>query len=77
MRSILSLSLPAEMLADIRRQAKHAGMSISAYAQRVFRWHSHLITEDELLKRSKEATKNYRRGKYKVLKSSDDLDQPW
>jgi len=73
MRSTLTLSLPAEMLESLRQKAKRAGMSVSGYVRRLVTHESHLITEDEVLARWKEAKKNYRAGKVKVLRSFNDL----
>ncbi len=77
MRSILTLSLPADVLMRLKEKARLAGMSVSAYVRRVLAYEEQLITEDELLERSRDAQKNYKKGKVKTLKNVDDLDKPW
>lgn len=73
MRSILTLSLPPDVLASLKRKAKHAGTSVSAYVRRLVVHEEHLISEEELLQKSKKALREYRKGNYKVLKSFEDF----
>ena len=73
MRSILTLSLPADLLADLKRKARSAGVGVSAYIRKMLEHEQHLVTEDELLARWKRARKNYREGKVHVLHGSDDF----
>lgn len=73
MRAILTLSLPAEMLASLKQKAKRAGMSVSGYVRRLVAHESYLITEDEVLTRWKQAKKNYHEGKVYVNKSFNDF----
>lgn len=73
MRAILTLSLPADLLAGLKKRAISAGMSVSAYVRRIVEHESHLITEGELLARWKRARKNYRAGKVHVFNATDDF----
>jgi hypothetical protein len=73
MRSILSLSLPAETIADLSRKAKKMGLSVSAYVRRLLEHEELLISEEELAQRAAQAHENYVAGKVEELSSFDDL----
>lgn len=73
MRAILTLSLPADLLAGLKKRAISAGMSVSAYVRRIVEHESHLITEDALLARWKRARKNYRAGKVHIFDAADNF----
>ena len=73
MRSILTLSVPPKMLKSLKRKAKRKGVSVSYYVRVVLEHEENIISEKELLARCKEAEKNYREGKTKVLRSLTDL----
>ncbi len=73
MRSILSVSLPAEKKKEIEERAKKANKSTSSYIMYVVELEKQLISEDELVKMSKKAEKDYKTGKTKKLKSLADL----
>ncbi|MBU1151756.1 hypothetical protein KJ632_02920 [Patescibacteria group bacterium] len=73
MRSILSISLPAEKKKEIEKRAKKAKKSTSAYIIHVLALEKSLISEDELVKMAKKAEKDYKTGKTKKLNSLADL----
>lgn len=73
MRAILTLSLPADLLAGLKKRAVSAGMNVSAYVRRMVKHEENLMSEDELLARCKRAEKNYREGKVYVNRSFDDF----
>ena len=75
MRSILSISLPADLLALIRKKAQKAGLSMSAYVRRLIENEDLLISEEEILEMAKEAQADYKAGRYKVWKNHDDIDE--
>lgn len=75
MRSILTLSLPADMMASLKKKAGKAGMSVSAYVRRIIIFEEEgLISEDDLQQRAHEAKKSYDGGNVKELQSFKDLD---
>ena len=64
MRQVLSLSLPANTVRQIKNSAKKRGYSsLSAYVKYLFKADEDLISESALLKRAREARKEYRAGK--------------
>ncbi|MDP4007843.1 MAG: hypothetical protein Q8P68_01495 [Candidatus Peregrinibacteria bacterium] len=73
MRAILNVSLPPDKKKEIERRAKKMGLSISSYVLYTIDLEQKMISEDELLERIKEAEKNYKEGKTKILKSLADL----
>ncbi len=73
MRSVLSISLPAEKKKEIEERAKKMNQSTSAYLIRVFELEKSLISEDELVKMAQKAEKNYKAGETKKLGSLSDL----
>jgi len=73
MRSVLSISLPEETKKEIQRRAKKANKTTSEYIIQIIQLEKSLISEDELLKMSKDAEKDYKAGKTKKLKSLSDL----
>lgn len=73
MRSVLSISLPPEKKKEIEERARKLNQSTSAYIIRVFELEKSLISENELLKMSKKAEKDYKAGKIKKLSSLADL----
>ena len=73
MRSILSVSLPADKKKEIEERAKKANKSTSSYIMYVVELEKQLISEDELVKMSKKAEKDYKSGKTKKLKNLADL----
>ena len=73
MRSVRTFSLQPEILASLQKLAKQAGMNISKYISQLIEREEHLISEDELLQRCKEAEENYRNGDYVVLKNAKDI----
>lgn len=73
MRSVLSVSLPEDKKKEIEERAKKANKSTSAYIIYVVDLEKQLISEDELVKMSKKAEKDYKKGKTKKLKSLADL----
>ena len=73
MRSVLSVSLPKEKKKEIEERAKKANKTTSAYIIYVVELEKQLISEDELVKMSKKAEKDYKSGKTKKIKSLADL----
>jgi len=74
MREVLTVSLPKGAKAKWKKLSRERGFkSVSEYVNFLFAQEEELISEDELLKRSKEADKKYVSGKLKKLKSLKDL----
>lgn len=73
MRSVLTISLPAETKKEVEKRARIARKSTSRYILDTLEMVDQMISEDELLAMSKEAERNYKLGKTKVLKSLKDL----
>lgn len=73
MRSVLTLSVPAERKEEIVTRARKAKKTVSAYVIQALDVINGMISEDELLSMSLAAEKNYKKGKTKVLKSLKDL----
>lgn len=74
MRSVLSISLPAKQAAALKRRAKSKGMTISAYALKVFQQDEYLISEEELLKDIEQNRKDLKAGKCRVMSSNDRVE---
>ena len=75
MRSTVTISLPEDMLKDLKKSAKKAGLSVSEFFQKMFTHQKEFLTEDELLERSKEAMQHYRSGNSTVLTSADEIEE--
>ena len=75
MRSVLSISLPAEKKKEIEGRAKKASQTISAYIIQVVELEKSLISEDELKEMADAAEKDYKAGRTKKLVSLADLMQ--
>lgn len=73
MRSVLSISLPEDQKKEIEQRAKKANKSTSSYILYTVNLEKQLISEDDLVKMSKKAEKDYKAGKTKELKSLADL----
>ena len=73
MRAILTLSLPADMLASLKRKAERAGTSVSNYVRQLLDHEKTIIRQKDLLRACKEAEKEYRQGGTRVLRSFEDL----
>ncbi len=73
MRTILSISFPADKAAKMKKKAKRAGLTPSAYLLRLYLNEEHLITEDELLQYAKEAEDDLKHGRCTVLKTKADI----
>lgn len=74
MRQVLSLSLPASDVRQIKRIAEKRGYtSVSSYISFLFKTDENLISETELLKTAQTARKEYRAGKSIRAKSLSDL----
>lgn len=72
-RAILNISVPEAVKKDIVRRAKKANTTLSAYILHAVALENSLISEEELLKRAKQAMKDYKAGNTKVLRSLKDL----
>ncbi len=70
MRQVINISLPKEMVADIKRGVRRGKFaSTSEFMRSLIRfWNTQKLAEE--LKKEREA---FRRGQYKVLKSLKDL----
>jgi len=73
MRAILSLSLPQKERKELESRAKKANKTLSAYVLDALAIMKELISEEELLEIAKQAKKDYKNGKTKVLSSLEDL----
>ena len=73
MRSILTLSMPADMLKKLKNKAKKKGVSVSYYVRMVIEHEENIISEEDLLKYCKEADEEYRTGKTRVLQNIKEL----
>ncbi len=73
MRSILTVSLPPDKLAALKKRAKKRGVSVSYYVRMVLEHEGAIISEEQLLASCKEAEKEYREGKTRVLRSFREL----
>lgn len=73
MRSVLTVSLPPQVKADIEARAKKAEKTVSSYIIYTVELEKKLISEDELVKMARKAEKDYKSGKTKELASLADL----
>ncbi len=73
MRAILSLSLPQKERKELESRAKKANKTLSAYVLDALAIVKELMSEEELLEIAKQAKKDYKNGKTKVLSSLEDL----
>ena len=77
MRQVLSISLPATAVKQIKKTTKKRGFpSVSAYIQTLVgenETEEHLISEDELLEAIREAEEEYRAGRTIKVNSMRDL----
>lgn len=74
MRQVLSLSLPATDVRQIKKFAQKRGyQSVSSYMSHLFKADEDLISEMELLKTARAARKEYRTGRSLKAKSLLDL----
>lgn len=73
MRSILSISLPADKKKEIEERAKKANKTTSSYIIHVMELEKSLISEDELVEMAIKAERDYKAGKAKKLESLKDL----
>lgn len=72
MRQILNISLPLNMLRQVKKEAKAGGFAtISEFIRHIIRWYN----TEKLAKEIKEAEKAFERGEGIVLKSFKDLDR--
>jgi uncharacterized protein involved in tolerance to divalent cations len=70
---VLTISIPEKKKKEVIRRAKKSGKTVSAYIISVLDWEEKLISEDELVEMIKEAKKEHREGKTKLLRSHKDL----
>ncbi len=77
MRSVLSISIPPKKLKILKKKAKEQGITVTAYVLgRMEEDFAADISEKELLRSWKQAEKDLRQGRAKILKSPDDLLLP-
>ncbi|MBP7114060.1 MAG: hypothetical protein KBA40_01255 [Candidatus Peribacteraceae bacterium] len=74
MRSVLSISIPPKKLAALKRRAKREGMTISAYALRIFDAEEQFISEEELLRDIEQGRKDFKEGKCTVMGPNDKIE---
>lgn len=77
MRDTITLSFPADLLKELRKAAKKAGISVSGYVQKMFSFQHDLISEEELLEDLRSARKDRAKGNVKELHHVDELDLLW
>ncbi len=75
MRSVLTLSLPEDIVKSIQQRAKKLDMSVSALMKRMWLQQGTFITEEELLEDIRIAEEDYRNGKVKVLRNKKDIER--
>lgn len=75
MRSVLSLSLPADVARSIQEKAKKLGISVSALMKQIWELQCTFISEEELLEDCRIADREKKTGTLKKLRSFDDLDR--
>ena len=75
MRQVLSISLPGDVIKNIKKRVKNEGFnSVSEYFKYLFKMDTEdVISEKELLIAAKQAEKDYKKGKLKKLNSLSDL----
>lgn len=73
MRAVLAISLPVQTKEEVEERAQKAHKTTSAYVLDALEIVKQMISEEELLARIKEAERNYKKGKTKILKSLKDL----
>lgn len=73
MRSILSISLPAEKKKELEKRAKASKKTVSGYIVQILELEKSLISEDEIIAKAKKAEKDYKTGKTKKLTGLSDL----
>ena len=74
MREVLTLSLPKEATKMIKKRVEERGFStVSGYIQFLLDADDELISAEDLLKMSKRAERDYKKGKTYKLKSAFDL----
>ena len=74
MRQVVSLSLPATEVRQLRKIVRERGYtSVSSYIQQLFQADKDLISEADLLKTVRAARKEYRQGRSVRAKSLADL----
>ena len=74
MRSILSISLPSNIVKQIKAEADNLGISVSKYFLELHLLKKeNLISERDLLARIKNAESNFQEGNVKKLNSLEDL----
>ena len=74
MRKILSLSLDAKIISQVKKQSRQFGFAnVSQYVRHLVAENDDIITEDELVKMARVAEKEYREGKTIKANSLADL----
>lgn len=74
MREVLTLSLPQSATKMIKKRVEERGFStVSGYIQYLLDTDDELISAENLLKMSKKAERDYKKGKTYKLKSIADL----
>lgn len=65
MRAVISFSVPSQKKKqEIIKSAKKAGKNVSEFLLDMFDYQSKLITEEELIRKCKQAEKEYQKGRY-------------
>lgn len=74
MRQVLSISMPAQLITEVKKRIEKRGYSsISDYIKHLIKEDDGCMTDDEILKAAKDAEREYKQGKLKKLKSLDEL----
>jgi len=74
MRSVINISLPEDKAKVIKNRAKKAGFaSVSSYVRSLLALDEGLISSEELLEMSRQAEREYKRGKLIKAKSLASL----
>ncbi|MBD3328345.1 hypothetical protein GF340_03510 [Candidatus Peregrinibacteria bacterium] len=73
MRTVLTLSVTDEQKKIIKKRAKKAGLTVSAFVIQSIGIDDDVITEKELLEMVAQGQKEYREGKTVTIKNGADL----
>lgn len=73
MRTVLTLSVTDEQKKKIKKRAKKAGLTVSAFVIQSIGIEEKAISKDELLIMVDQSRKDYREGKTTILENPEDL----
>lgn len=75
MRATVTLSFPADLLKELKKTAKRAGLSVSTYVQKMFSFQRNLISEEELLEDIRIGKYEAERGDTIPLGTDEDIEK--